>query len=602
MLENEARRALARHGYRGPEARLTHVQLRDALVREIAELEGRVSWWDRIVFFSDTPDEARLEEATGQLEAVDAELAALTEADDRALAAAGAEMPALRVVLRVGQAYRWFQSTLAHDGDDHEATAKVLDALAVDVRTTYLAGVDVDREIEQLAARLEQAAPATDASPPPRPAGPIALYLAATAASAILTGVEIPERNFQAYGMLVSRRTGHIGLAAYALSQLLEATDESFPGLLAFATGILVTRSRLRRTGGAAQPPYRTQAARAEEARPPMRGPDAEGELFAKLDEEGISRWLARGVDHAVVAGARRRARGRAESARAHSESTVSVAQHACAMVSRAGSSSFEIALRDLLLDAHVRIETVRMGVVGLNHGTGELYDLGPAVDAVDRLLSFLGRSLGIGGTRHALAEAVFEHLERSPPVRPPYAPGQTPQLLCWSDLVVTLAEALRPTTFAASYAELRAATNELWALVPRADEAKRAIPLLDRVNFLTESAAERERKAIEQRGNQLRLVLLRTGPAIEAQLDQALQFYPPVALYYRLTTVRSLTAQIRAELRRDFEGRSFWQLVGKDEAAWALSLWNRAVSSTIGIAPSNGILLARYAMRDISG
>ncbi len=168
MFRDIANETLAKRGYRGAAALREPLRLREALRREIGELECRIPWWERIIFFRDTPDEERLEAANRELGAVDAEIAAIVAADEQVYAAAAAEIPQLRIAQHLGAAAR----KLAHHTElaidwEYEDLAAILGELAEAVRSSYLPDVDVARALDELAVSLDRPSAAAAARPEP---------------------------------------------------------------------------------------------------------------------------------------------------------------------------------------------------------------------------------------------------------------------------------------------------------------------------------------------------------------------------------------------------------------------------------------------------
>ena len=689
---------------------------REALRREIGELELRIPWWERVIFFRDTPDEERLEAAKEELAAVDAEIAAIAAADEQIYAAVAVEIPQLRIAQHLGAVAR----TLAHHTElaidwKYDEMAATLGDLAEAARSFYLPEVDVTRALDELAVCLERppAGGVTSARPEPHdvwgwapirqdalvalanasldrrtaealrarlakeradvdaiaaaldaarkerslPARllgddeqterleamfkneewealgaaeglrhallqalgaypPMRVYLAALSAMTIVSSLRLPERVITLHGDQVVRNTGQLGFAARAVIELITAAEEAFPGVVSFSGIALVDLGA--RAARRELSPYRAALARPEETPPPVAAPDAQSRLFAALDEHQVDDALSRGVAHARLFAATRAGDKNDESKiarwlgmgdgpeaesrdRWHRWAMSTLAQHAWLAVSRAGSRQFELAVRDALLEAHARLNAV--GLVGDPSFLGSvcmLVNQPQALEAMDRLAAVVGGGLGLSGSRHQLADIAIDYVRRTAPRRPPYVWGDRPVILGWGDVVCTIGEALRQTGFVSGYDQLSAAVAEHNALVPRHVAAARDVPLLDKVNLFGESQAEQHRDQLTGRLAELRVFMRDAYRVLEQMLDAALAAYPPAQLYYGLERVRFWVANIHA--RRVSTGKSsHCAMVGHDHAREALATWTRSADKGFGLAPSNGILLARYAFRGVA-
>jgi hypothetical protein len=721
VLRNIVEGALGRLGYQGPEASRDLVEKRDALAREVREMEGHVSWLERAVFFRSTPDEARLRQAKAELEAAERELAERAERDRQAIVQVGADVPPLRIAQRLGEAYGRLARCVGEASDaDLVGIATVLDALAEDVRNTYLADVDIEQAIDELDRRSRHDVPRAHPAPKPEehpqwgwaPIGqealvalavanlddagvdalrarlqaeraeleaaeagvraaeearsfgarvlgdspelaeqkqalkkeewdvflatethrlallgalqaypPMRVYLAACATATILSGTVLQESQIVWPGVIAFRNTGHLGFVATALTELVHATEAAFPGACVFARITVVVP---RATGQRALTPYRASPA-AEATAPPAQASAAAAQLFDALDRLGVSEWLARGVAHAA-AGSTLRAKGEeerptlasrlafwsgAQTAKQAEDLELRGRWHAWAAStfagrlwwapSEAGAGQFEIALRDGLVNVHHKLNHVNAACYeGVQHVFVPRF-IAPVVEAIDRLGSVIGSGMNIGGTRYALADAARDYIERYPPSHPPYRPGDPPRLLTWPDVVATIGEALRAYGFGPAYAQLQAASAELEAVVPLGEQAERDVPFLDWLDFFTDSEAEQNRDRLLGRADELRMFLVRQRQALETMLDQGLLAYPPASLYYSLEVLRKHVLAIRLEVWNTRGGRHY-QHIGLDTARWVLAGWTRSAYGLFGIAPSNGVLLARYALRTLAG
>ena len=721
MLRDVVEATLVSLGYEGPEASRDLVQRRDALAREAREMEGQISWLERVAFFRATPDDARLREVKAELAAVEREIAERAERDRSALVRVGADVPPLRFAQRLGEAYQRFTQSLRQLNDaDLVSIATVLDALAEDVRVTYLSDVDVERAIDELEQRSREGDPS--AAPPTKPEvhpqwgwapveqarlvaiaasslddaavdalrarleaeraelevveasvraaqdrrgfserifgddpalaqmklalekeewdvflatethrlallgalqayPPMRVYLAATAAAATLTGTAVCEHQVLWPGTLGVRGTGHLGFVATAVTELVHATEAAFPGASGYA-GITVVVPRA--TAQKALTPYRAGPA-AEPASPPMHGSAAEAQLFEALDKLGVSGWLARGVAHAA-AGATLQAKGAAERpslasklaiwsgggstriaedlerrGRWHTWAASTFAGRLWGTPSEVGAGQFEIALRDGIVGLHLALSHVATGGYEGDHQWFANRFVAPAVVAVDRASAVVGSGIGLSGTRYALAEAARVFIESYPPSVPPYRPGDPPRLLAWPEVVATVAEPLRAMGFGPAYDRLKAAYTEYETVGALGAQAAREVPFMDVLNIFVESEAEQRRDQLLGRARELSTFILEQTKALEIMLDQALLAYPPASVFHGLEVVRKHVAAIQLEFYHTRSGRVV-QHIGLDAARWALAGWTRSAYSLFPIAPSNGILLARYALRSLAG
>lgn len=130
--------------------------------RELEAVERRVPWYQRVVFFHDTVDEARAKELRGQLEAADAQLASARAARDAAARECGGACPPIDVVLRLETiiAELLADPRIARTADTIDAPADALEALAADVLARWTPGVDPGALLDRLsddAARAQAA-------------------------------------------------------------------------------------------------------------------------------------------------------------------------------------------------------------------------------------------------------------------------------------------------------------------------------------------------------------------------------------------------------------------------------------------------------------
>ncbi len=446
---------------------------------------------------------------------------------------------------------------------------------------------------------------------------PMRVYLAALSAMTITSYLRLPERVITLRGDQVVRDTGQLGFAARAIVDLISAADEAFPGIVAFS-GIAVVDQGTR-VDRRELSPYRAALASPDQAPPPMAAPDAQSRLFAAFDEHEVEDSLARGVAHARVLAAARAGngddgsklarwlgmeggKGEMESLeRWHAWAISTLAQHAWLAVSRAGARQFEITLRDAIIEAHVRLNAV--AVVGerpILTLACVLVNQPQAIEAMDKLGAIVGGALGLSGSRNQLADLAIDYVRRTPPRRPPFVWGDRPVILGWGDVVATIGEALRQMGFVSLYDQLAAAIAEHNALVPHHAAAGRAVPLLDKVNLFTASKAEQLHERLRVRLSELHVIMRDTYRILEKMLDASFNTYPPAQLYYGLERVRLQVVCIHAKTVSTSKS-SHCVMVGQDVAREMLATWTRGAYQAFGLAPSNGVLLARYAFRKIA-
>ncbi len=117
----------------------------EAKARELAAAERRIGWWDRAVFFHDTPDEAAADALREELAALGATAAEARRARDEAVEACAEGAPAIGVVYRAEAAIGRLLSMsavgrVAGSGDQEAA---VFDRVGEQVFATWLPDVDL---------------------------------------------------------------------------------------------------------------------------------------------------------------------------------------------------------------------------------------------------------------------------------------------------------------------------------------------------------------------------------------------------------------------------------------------------------------------------
>jgi hypothetical protein len=138
-------------------AEIDHVRQELARARrEAEELRGRIPFWDRVVFFKDTPDEARLGEVEERSEELEAELERLRGELEQALDLVAEAYPPFALARAVERVQRRVsglevEGWVFKDVDGEGELAEEVDALGAQVLELYAPDLDLDRLLETLA-------------------------------------------------------------------------------------------------------------------------------------------------------------------------------------------------------------------------------------------------------------------------------------------------------------------------------------------------------------------------------------------------------------------------------------------------------------------
>ncbi|MBI4957477.1 MAG: hypothetical protein HY908_36050, partial [Myxococcales bacterium] len=264
-----------------------------------------------------------------------------------------------------------------------------------------------------------------------------------------------------------------------------------------------------------------------------------------------------------------------------------------------------ELAYQRSLRAAHAWLEAVS------TYGGNMAPDICPVhhrievLQALDATLAQLGRCFGLQGQLGDLAGAVLAHLRSTPPPRAaPPPPG--PRRLAWDQVVLLVAETLRPTDFVARDHAIAAAAAARAEASADAAVAAATVTFWDKVNVFTKSPAERRRdaKSAEATTEAGRLAAMMTQAT--GLLFDAMRAYPPAALYYGLIEARAAVAAIRAERRthttttgtgssRTTTTHHTCVLVGKEAALRRLRGWTRDMVRALGVTPTDTELCERW-------
>lgn len=142
---------------------------RAELERQLGEIEHTIGWWDRLSFFTDTPEEARAQALRDALDAAREREKTGAAALNTALDACTQACPPLAIVHGVDKAIAAFRGD-ASIGCDEGTSARfgeTLDALTERVREIWLGDADVAKLVDSLSDAAARRAAAAQAAPDP---------------------------------------------------------------------------------------------------------------------------------------------------------------------------------------------------------------------------------------------------------------------------------------------------------------------------------------------------------------------------------------------------------------------------------------------------
>ena len=442
---------------------------------------------------------------------------------------------------------------------------------------------------------------------------PMSIYLAALAAAGALRAAKAPSEPGIALTGELGSRPGFAPRAILlaTLVQLRAAVQHAFPGLLEHVANHPLVRRRHQDAG-----PYRQSATATDEQNVPLSPDDA---LLDGLEQRGLRAVVQRGVAHAGMLGSMKRLEHQVSSSigwtdrlaiwtesddkydqarlnerKAWHETMYQWMSHQCVrVVDQAAWSSPRHALGMGVVAAHQALAAVQTRE-GRSRSAIHCPALGQqeALKALDYTRSCIERGFGPCGDWNHLVQALVAHL-RQPAVPSPVRPGRPSRVLSWDEIVVAVAEAMRPMAFLPIYDHLVATRSEYGHLAADAQQARLAVGFWDKVNIFTDTPAEKRRDQLDERSRDVYATLQRDTRIVDDMLRRGLAVYPPAAVYYDLfsviTAVRAIRAVRHTGTSTTKVGNStihhryyYCRLHGKAEATRALTLWDAGDDSVL--------------------
>lgn len=458
---------------------------------------------------------------------------------------------------------------------------------------------------------------------------PMGIYLAALAAAGAIRSANPPmEAGIAPSGELGARADfASRAILLATLVQLRAAVDEAFPGLTA-----LVSSRRARLRGPQDAGPYRE----AHSSGPsPVMVVSPDDALLDGLEDRGLRPVIVRGVSHASILGSLSRSRrgvagkiGWSDRLAIWSQSDEKflearlrereswhqtmfhwVCQQGTSIVDGAARGSARHALGLGTVAAHQAWTGIRT-----MEGQSSSPITCPAVGRADLLKALeyvrwcLEQGFGPTGDRNHLVHAVVQHL-RNPALPSPVQPGAPPRVLHWNEIVVAIAEVLRPMGFLGLQERVMTGRAQYQAIAQEAQQARSAVTFLDKLNIFSDSPAEKRRDELNERTGRMFAALRNDEQVADNMLRHAMSVYPPAAVYYDLFRVvdaansihavrhrgTSTTTVGKTKIRRTYY---YCRLHGKEEAGAALRSWTRHMTSCFGFIPSSTELMERWVAR----
>jgi hypothetical protein len=464
---------------------------------------------------------------------------------------------------------------------------------------------------------------------------PLGVYVAATAAAGVLrAGQKSTEWMITAEGGITAAPSS--GPRAVILASLLDlrrAVDAAFPGLAALISGRGGRRDAealARAAKGKAESPYRERQEPDEETHP-LHADAAEARLQKAIERSGAREQITRALGHAILLGGIGRESARTSADIGWSEKLAfwapSTEQTALEQLTQRADWHREtvawlmndIACRVDWAARHLPLYRLRNAVLHCQHVIRSLDTLGgnvssgtvcpvlnrdQALAAITGAAKELGRVWGLSGHKQDLAVRVAHHLTTSPPVASPVTVGAPLRVLTYHEVVISVAEALRQTSFVTHEQRLREAS----ALHAQASAARSAavqqISFWDELNIFTDSPEEEARDRWGAEMSRLARSIRDDYQWANGLLDQALAIYPPAGIYYELGTLQAhvLAVQAVRRSRSHKHGTTYWcEIENKHPALEALRIWTWNVQTVFGRLPSNGELTEAFIARELT-
>lgn len=335
-------------------------------------------------------------------------------------------------------------------------------------------------------------------------------------------------------------------------------------------------------------PPARPPAAPAR-SRGAYRAPGSQGvrpapaadPRLARLHDLGIERSLDAALAHAAVLGAldERDTLGRGDKWTWHAQAFQRMAEQLTDTCARLVMGDVAAVARwggGLMWSAAWGVGTRSSAIVGQD----------TVRQAVALVRSALGSILGLQGDLWNLAQAVATALTS----------GVLPRERGMAALVRALAERLARTPFVAQVAH--AASGHQRALHAQ-DELRRAeaeISLLDRLNVLSDSPAERRKKGAAKVLASTPAQVMADRSLVDQVLHGELRAHPAASVYYAL---EGPLAHVDA-LSIGFESSrlgTYAQVTGREPLLQSIDAWMAFAAATFGLGPSPGTLVQDYAL-----
>lgn len=462
---------------------------------------------------------------------------------------------------------------------------------------------------------------------------PMGIYLAALAAAGALRSAKPPSEPGVAMTGELGSRPGfaHRAVLLATLVQLRAAVDQAFPGLTEHVASHPLARGRPVTAG-----PYRQAAATEDEQAAPISPDEA---LLDGLEERGLRAVVQRGVAHAGMLGSVKRlsrqvsgnigwsdrlalwtesdakyAEARLQEREAWHETMYQWVSHQCVrVVDQAAWSSPRHALGIGVVAAHQSLAAIRTRD-GRSSSPIQCPAKGQqdALQALEYVRGCLEAGFGPRGDWDVLVQAVVAHLRR-PAVPSPVRPGSPSRVLSWDEIVVAVAEALRPHGFVPLYERLVAQRADYDRIAGEAQQARSAVGFWDKINIFTDTPAEKRRDELDERARQLHGAIQQVGHVADNMLNRGLEVYPPALVYYRLFTAIAAVRAIRAVRHTGttttkvgnttIRNRYYYcRLYGKEDAMRTLAWWTRGMAACFGVIASPSELLERWVARELWG
>lgn len=228
-----------------------------------------------------------------------------------------------------------------------------------------------------------------------------------------------------------------------------------------------------------------------------------------------------------------------------------------------------------------------------------------------------LERFFGIRGSRSEWLQDSLQALASAKAIEPASVTRTQDGRLNYAGAIFEICEALRPTPFVSLCQNNQAQYQQLASASAAEQQAKDAVPLLDKLNVFSDSKAEQARNRAEQVAETLRNQTMQSGGQLQHLIQAAFHRYPPLLLAEQLEALRHHVGNISAHSRRrtrthktrDAEGRVISQrtetyyvcvLSGTDAARQSEEQVRQIASHRFDAFPTPSLMLERWVLREL--